>query len=166
MYVLGIETSCDETSCAIVKNRMIISNATISSLRFHRKYGGIIPEIATRNHVKVIDKVLSLAVSRSGIDLKKLSLIGVTYRPGLKGALMVGLNFAKALSLALDKPFAAIDHLRSHLFAPFLDNNLRIPFPFLGLVVSGGHTELILVKDFNKTKVLGETRDDAAGEVF
>ncbi len=166
MYILGIETSCDETSCAVLKNRKMLANITVSSLSFHKKYGGIIPEIATRNHLRVIDKVLKLAVERSGVDLKKIQIIGVTHRPGLIGALVVGLNFAKALSLALDKPFLAVNHLHSHLFASFLDNNLKIPFPFLGLVVSGGHTELFSVKDFDNMKVIGRTRDDAAGEVF
>jgi len=166
MYVLGIETSCDETACAILKNRKILSNVTFSSLRFHKRYGGIVPEIATRNHLKVINKVLTITIKEANIPLKKIDVIGVTFKPGLVGALVVGLNFAKALALALDKPFLGINHLYAHLFAPFLDNRLTIPFPFIGLVVSGGHTEIFLVNDFDYIKTVGKTRDDAAGEVF
>lgn len=166
MYILGIETSCDETSCAVVKRRKILSNITFSSLRFHKKYGGIIPEIATRNHLKVIDKVLSFALLKAGVSLKQIDAIGVTHRPGLLGALVVGVNFAKAISLSLDKPLLGINHLHAHLFAPFLNNRLTFPFPFIGLIVSGGHTQLALVNDFDDIKVVGETRDDAAGEIF
>ena len=166
MYVLGIETSCDETSCAIVERRKVFSNVVISSLKFHKKYGGIIPEIATRNHVKVIDKVLKEAVMRAHLRLDRISAIGVTYKPGLIGALVVGINFSKALALALNKPLMGINHLYAHLFAPFLNNNINIPFPFLGLIVSGGHTELFVVKDFDRITSIGKTRDDAAGEVM
>ncbi len=166
MYVLGIETSCDETSCAIVKGRNVLSNVTVSSLRLHKKYGGIIPEIATRNHTKVIDKVFKQAVLKARLNLKDVSAIGVTYKPGLVGALVVGLNFSKAVSLALNKPLVGVNHLYAHLFAPFLNNDTEIPFPFLGLVVSGGHTEMFIVKDFDRIKSIGATRDDAAGEAF
>ena len=166
MYTLGIETSCDETSCAVLKNYHVLSNVTISSLREHKKYGGVIPEIATRAHLKNIDKVLTQALDEAKVNLKKIDLIAVTHKPGLIGALVVGINFAKTLSLALDKPLIGVNHLFAHLFAPFLDNKERIEFPFLGLVVSGGHTEIYHVRDFDKITILGQTRDDACGEAF
>ncbi|MCQ9205172.1 MAG: tRNA (adenosine(37)-N6)-threonylcarbamoyltransferase complex transferase subunit TsaD [Omnitrophica bacterium] len=166
MYTLGIETSCDETSCAILEKRKVLSNITISSLKEHKKYGGVVPEIATRAHLKNIDKVLELSQRKAGILLKKIDLISVTYKPGLFGALVVGLNFAKALSLAINRPFVGVNHLHAHLFAPFLNQKRRIKFPFLGLVVSGGHTGIYRVDDFDKIKILGQTRDDACGEVF
>jgi N6-L-threonylcarbamoyladenine synthase len=166
MYALGIETSCDETSVAVVKQRTVLANVTVSSLDLHKKYGGIIPEIATRNHLQFIDSVTKKALIQAGIGWDKIKIIGVTYRPGLIGSLLVGLNFAKALSLASAKPFLAINHLQAHVFAPFLDNNQPFPFPFLGLIVSGGHTQLVLVKDFDNIEKVASTRDDAAGEVF
>ncbi|MCP4653033.1 MAG: tRNA (adenosine(37)-N6)-threonylcarbamoyltransferase complex transferase subunit TsaD [Candidatus Omnitrophica bacterium] len=166
MYTLGIETSCDETSCAVLKNYKVLSNVTISSLRQHKKYGGIIPEIATRAHLKNIDKVFNAALSEAKISLHRISVIAVTHKPGLIGSLVVGINFAKALSLALGKPLIGVNHLHAHLFAPFLNYPAKIKFPFLGLVVSGGHTEIYRVDDFNKMKIIGQTRDDACGEVF
>ena len=166
MHALGIETSCDETSCAIVKGRKVVANFTVSSLRYHKRYGGIVPEIATRNHLKFIDKVSLLAIRKAKIDFKDIKVIGATYKPGLLGALLVGVNFAKALSLALGKPFLGINHLHAHLFSPFLDNRIPFPFPFIGLVASGGHTEIFLVKDFTQIKLLGRTTDDACGEAF
>ena len=166
MYVLGIETSCDETSCAIVKGRKVLSNVTVSSLKYHKKYGGIIPEIATRNHLKFIEKVFKIALSKAKVNIKDIEVIGVTYRPGLLGALVVGLNFAKAVSSALAKPFLGINHLHAHLFSPFLDNNSPILFPFIGLLASGGHTDIFLVEDYDKIKTVGTTRDDACGEAF
>lgn len=166
MYTLGIETSCDETSCAVLKNYKVLSNITISSLKEHKKYGGIIPEIASRCHLKNIDKVLDIALEKANISLKDLDLIAVTYKPGLIGSLIVGLNFAKALSLSLNKPFIGVNHLYAHLFAPFLDKREKIRFPFLGLIVSGGHTQIMLIEDFDRIKILGETRDDACGEVL
>jgi N6-L-threonylcarbamoyladenine synthase len=166
MYTLGIETSCDETSCAILKNYNVLSNITLSSLREHKKYGGVIPEIASRAHLKNIDKVLKLTQEKSGISLEKIELIAVTSRPGLIGALLVGLNFAKALSLALKIPFIGINHLHAHLFAPFLNGQAKVQFPLLGAVISGGHTEFYLVNDFDKIKTIGRACDDACGEVF
>jgi N6-L-threonylcarbamoyladenine synthase len=166
MHILGIETSCDETSCAVLKNYRVLSNVTISSLKEHAKYGGVVPEIATRAHLKSIDKVLDVALAEAKVSLKKIDLIAVTYKPGLVGALLIGLNFAKSLSLSLAKPFIGVNHLYAHLFAPFLDCQNKIKFPFLGLVVSGGHTEIYRVDDFDKIKMLGQTRDDACGEVF
>ena len=166
MYTLGIETSCDETSCAVLKNYKVLSNVTISSLKEHKKYGGVVPEIATRAHLKNIDKVFKAALEQAGVSLKKISLLAVTHKPGLIGALVVGLNFAKSLSIAADKPFIGVNHLHAHIFAPFLNSRHKLRFPFLGLVVSGGHTEIYRVDDFNKIKLLGETRDDACGEVY
>src|SRR3989338_4736416 len=166
MYTLGIETSCDETSCAVLKGYKVLANVTLSSLREHKKYGGVIPEIATRAHLNNIDKVTRLALEDAGIALKKIGLISVTAKPGLIGALVVGLNFSKALSLALEKPFIGVDHLLAHLFAPFLDNQQALEFPFLGLVISGGHTQIYRIDDFDRVKIIGSTRDDACGEVF
>ncbi len=166
MYALGIESSCDDTSVAIVDKRRVLSNIVVSSLRFHKIYGGIVPEIATRNHLKFIDKVLNTSIKEANIDLRKIGVIGFTYTPGLTGALVVGVNFAKALSLVLSKPLVGVNHLYAHLYAPFLNNNINFPFPFIGLVVSGGHTGLFLVRDFDRVKCIGRTRDDAAGEVF
>jgi N6-L-threonylcarbamoyladenine synthase len=166
MYTLGIETSCDETSCAVLKNYQVLSNITISSLREHKVYGGVVPEIATRAHLKNIDKVLNAALSKAKVSLGEIGLIAVTHRPGLIGALVVGINFAKALALALGNPFIGVNHLQAHLFAPFLNGAEKLKFPFLGVVVSGGHTEFYRVDDFNRLKLLGRTLDDACGEVF
>ncbi|OQX80293.1 MAG: tRNA (adenosine(37)-N6)-threonylcarbamoyltransferase complex transferase subunit TsaD [Candidatus Omnitrophica bacterium 4484_70.1] len=166
MYALGIETSCDETSVGIVNKNKVLANITISSLKYHKKYGGIVPEIAHRNHLRFIEKVTYIALKKAKITLDDVAVIGVTSFPGLVGALLVGVSFAKGLSLALKKPFLGINHLYAHLFSPFLDKKERIPFPFIGLVVSGGHTEIFLVRDFDKIRVVGKTRDDACGEVF
>lgn len=166
MYILGIETSCDDTSCSILRNREILSNITISSLREHRKYGGIVPEIAHRNHLKVIGHVLKVALEKAGISLKDISLIGVTNYPGLKGALLVGVNFAKGLAFSLDIPLIGINHLHAHLFANFVGNKYRIKFPFIGVVISGGHTEIMVVNDFDDIETVIRTVDDACGEAF
>lgn len=166
MYTLGIETSCDETSCAVLKNYEVLSNVTISSLKEHKKYGGVIPEIATRAHLKNIDKVFTIALKEAGVSLRKIDLIAVTHKPGLIGALVVGLNFAKALCLSLNKPLIGVNHLYAHIFSCFLNGKEKIGFPFLGVVVSGGHTEIYYVDDFDKIKLLGQTLDDACGEVF
>jgi N6-L-threonylcarbamoyladenine synthase len=166
MYTLGIETSCDETSCAVLRDLQVLANVTISSLNQHKKYGGVVPEVATRAHLKNIDKVFLAALRGAKINLKKIDLFAVTYKPGLIGALVVGLNFAKALSLALNRPLVGVDHLRAHLFAVFLDNAQKIKFPFIGLVVSGGHTDIYLVRDFDRFKLIGSTCDDACGESY
>jgi len=166
MYTLGIETSCDETSCAVLKGYNVLSNVTISSLKEHAKYGGVVPEIATRAHLKNIDKVFTEALRISKVSLKDISLIAATYKPGLMGSLVVGVNFAKALALSLNKPFLGINHLHAHIFAPFLNRREKLEFPLLGFIVSGGHTEIYYVSDFNRIKLLGQTDDDACGEVF
>ncbi|MCM8786816.1 MAG: tRNA (adenosine(37)-N6)-threonylcarbamoyltransferase complex transferase subunit TsaD [Candidatus Omnitrophica bacterium] len=166
MYILGVETSCDETSCAILKNFNVLSSITISSLKEHKKYGGIVPEIASRYHIKNIDKVLDIAIKEARIRLCDIGLIAVTYTPGLIGALAVGVSFAKALAFSLNRPFIGVNHLYAHLFAPFLNLKSRIDFPFLGVVVSGGHTKIYYVKDFDCIETVGQTLDDACGEVF
>lgn len=171
MYVLGIETSCDETAAAVVADgARVLSNVISSTLALHKKYGGVVPEIAARGHLEAIDIVVKEALKKSRIKLKDIGLIGVTRQPGLPGALLVGNTFADALSFALKRPLIAVDHTLAHLYSPFLESGLhgkRVPrFPFVGLVVSGGHTSLIYFKSFRQFKVLGVTLDDAAGEAF
>ncbi|RKY28486.1 MAG: tRNA (adenosine(37)-N6)-threonylcarbamoyltransferase complex transferase subunit TsaD [Candidatus Omnitrophota bacterium] len=165
MYTLGIETSCDETSVAIVNRRKVLSCETASSLNFHKKYGGIIPEIASRKHLKFIGKVTQSSLRKANIELKKIKLVSVTQGPGLIGSLLVGVSFAKALAFSLGIPLLGVNHLFAHLFSPFL-NRRKLNFPFIGLVASGGHTEIYRVSDFDRIKVLGKTKDDAAGEVL
>jgi N6-L-threonylcarbamoyladenine synthase len=166
MYVLGIETSCDETSVAVVKSgRHVLSNAVSSSLRLHSRYGGVIPEIASRMQLETISHVAESALSDSGVTLKKINLVAVTDSPGLPGSLLVGIAFAKNLSLALNVPLVAVNHVLSHIYANFLDN-IPVKLPFVALVVSGGHTSLFYVKSFDRIETLGETQDDACGEAF
>ena len=166
MNVLGIETSCDETSAAIVKDgRKILSNVVSSSLSFHTKYGGIVPEIASRMQLETITEVAEAAVKGARINLKDIDLVSVTSGPGLLGSLLVGISFAKAASFSLGIPFLGVNHVYSHIYANFL-NASGVKLPFVGLVVSGGHTSLFYVRDFDKIKVLGQTQDDACGEAF
>jgi len=170
MQILAIETSCDETSAAVVENgSKILSNVVASQVEFHRKYGGIVPEVASRKHIEVIAAVVNQALADAKISLKKIDAVAATYGPGLVGSLIVGLNYAKAIAYALKKPFIAVNHIEGHIYANFLVPNPKslVPeFPFVCLVVSGGHTQLILVKDHGKYETLGRTRDDAAGEAF
>lgn len=166
MYVLGIETSCDETSAAVVKNgRKILSCVVSSSLKFHKKYGGVVPEIASRMQLETITQVTDTAVKEAGVRLKDIDLVSVTSGPGLLGSLLVGISFAKAISISLGIPLLGVDHIYSHIYANFL-NGAKIKLPFIGLVVSGGHTSLFYVKDFKKIETLGQTLDDACGEAF
>ncbi|MFZ2938163.1 MAG: tRNA (adenosine(37)-N6)-threonylcarbamoyltransferase complex transferase subunit TsaD [Candidatus Omnitrophota bacterium] len=166
MYVLGIESSCDETSIAIVENgRRILSCETNSSLNKHKKFGGIVPEIASRMQLETIACAADLAVKEAGIKLKDIKLVAFTDEPGLPGSLLVGTSFAKALSFSLKIPIFGVNHLHSHIYASFLDT-AEIAKPFVSLIVSGGHTTLFYVEDFNKIKVLGSTQDDACGEAF
>ena len=166
MYVLGIETSCDETAASIVKDgRRVLSNVVSSSLKEHKKYGGVVPEIASRMHVESITRVTDCAIKEAKIKLKNINLVGVTCGPGLAGSLLVGISFAKSISLALGISLLGVSHLASHIYANFL-NAQRISFPFVALIVSGGHTTLFYVKDFDKIDVLGATCDDACGEAF
>lgn len=166
MYVLGIETSCDETAASIVKNgNIILSNIVASSLKEHKKYGGIIPEVAFRMQLETIAGVADCAVKEAGIRLKDTDLITVTSGPGLLGSLLVGVSFAKAASFGLGVSLLGVNHLHSHIYAPFLGKIKARP-PFIALVVSGGHTSLFYVKDFDKIESLGATSDDACGEAF
>lgn len=167
MHVLGIETSCDETAASVVRDgRSIYSNIVASSLEFHKKYGGVIPEIAFRMHLDTINCVVENALSKAKVKLKDIRLIAVTEGPGLAGSLLVGTCFAKSMGLALGIPLIGINHLLAHIYSVFLDGKKSIPFPFIGLVVSGGHTSSFYLKDFDKIELLGSTLDDACGEAF
>lgn len=166
MYVLGIETSCDETAVSVVeKGRWILSNEVSSSLSFHKKYGGIIPEIASRMQLETITAVADKALKQSGLKLGGIGLISVTSGPGLVGSLLVGISFAKALSLSRRLPLVGVNHVHSHIYANFL-NGAPVELPFVALVVSGGHTSLFYVRDFDRIELMGQTRDDACGEAF
>lgn len=166
MIVLSIETSCDETSVAIVKNgREILSNKIFSQINIHNEFGGVVPEVASRKHLEVINIVLDEALNEAGITLKDVDLIAATYGPGLVGALLVGLQYAKGLSYALDKDFIGVNHIEGHISSCFLEHKDLVP-PFMSLVVSGGHTMLLNVLDYGVYEKIAETRDDAIGEVF
>ena len=164
--ILGIETTCDETSVAIVENgEKILSNIIASQIRIHQEYGGVVPEIASREHMKNILITCAEALKKAGIQLKEIDGIAIANGPGLKGSLLVGLSFAKAVSFALDKPLIGVNHIEGHIYANFLVHR-NIKVPFISLIVSGGHTSLILVNEIGQHELLGATRDDAAGEVF
>lgn len=165
MIILGIDTSCDDTSVAILENRKILSNIVSSQIKFHSKYGGIVPEIASRKHIEWIWDVTERALNEAKVKLNDVDLISVCHGPGLIGSLLVGLCFAKALSYASHKPLIGVNHLEGHIQAIFLEEKFP-EFPFLTLIVSGGHTSLYRVDDFGKYKELGRTRDDAAGEAY
>jgi len=165
-YTLGIETSCDETAVAVVADgRKVLSNIVFSQAKLHSKYGGVVPEIASRNHLKKIMFVLEEALEQSGVPLERIDLVGATYGPGLVGCLLVGLSMAKGIAYARDIPFVGVNHLEGHIFAHYIENPDASP-PFLALIVSGGHTNLVYVKQYGQYEPLGETRDDAAGEGF
>ena len=167
MLVLGIETSCDDTAAAVVRDaRYVLSNVATNQDAFHAKYGGIVPEIASRRHVSVLSAAVEDALERAGIGFDDLDGIAVTAGPGLIGSLVVGVATAKALAFATAKPLYAVNHLHGHLFAPFLDVELEPPYPFLALLVSGGHSQLVAVESATRLEVIGKTRDDAAGEAF
>lgn len=166
MFVLGIETSCDETSVSVVKDgSKILSNEISSSEKFHKKYGGVIPEIASRMQLETIASVADSALKDSQVGLGEIELISVTSGPGLLGSLLIGISFAKAISLSLNIPLLGVNHIYSHIYANFL-NKVAVKLPFAALVVSGGHTSLFYVKDFDKIETLGQTQDDACGEAF
>jgi N6-L-threonylcarbamoyladenine synthase len=166
MRILGIESSCDDCAAAVMADgRKILSHAIHSQIATHRPYGGVVPELASRDHLKKIVPVLEKAMQDARLDWKDLDGIAVTYGPGLIGSLLVGLSAAKALSFALEIPFCGINHLEGHLFAVFLEDPAPA-FPFVGMIVSGGHTSLYHVKGFDNRSLLGQTRDDAAGEAF
>lgn len=164
--VLALETSCDETSAAVVADgRVILSNVISSQVQEHQKFGGVVPEIASRKHIEQVIPVVDQALREAGVKLSDMDAIGVTYGPGLVGALLVGVAAAKALSFAANKPLIGVNHLEGHIFANFLAHPELKP-PFVSLVVSGGHTSLVRVIDYNSLELLGQTRDDAAGEAF
>jgi len=164
--ILGIESSCDETSVAIVKNgRECLTNIIYSQIEIHQPYGGVVPEVASRNHIKMIDIIVEKALIESGIALRDVDAIAVTYGPGLIGSLLVGLSYAKSVAYSLNKPLIGVNHIEGHICANYINNDHVKP-PFITLVASGGHTNIILVKDYGAYEVLGQTRDDAAGEAF
>lgn len=166
IYILAIETSCDETSVSILKNTKVLSNI-ISSQKIHSLFGGVVPELASREHEKLIIPVVEKALLDSKIPLQKISAIAYTRGPGLMGALLVGTSFAKSLSLSLDIPLVEVNHMQAHILSVFIDDNEKKPeFPFLALTVSGGHTQLVLVKNYLDFVQIGTTLDDAAGEAF
>ena len=166
ILTIGIESSCDETSVAVVKNgREVLSNVIATQIDIHKKYGGVVPEIASRNHVENITYVVEEALQKSGVTLDDIDAICCTYGPGLVGALLVGLSTAKAMAYALNKPFVGVHHIEGHIAANYITHKELEP-PYLCLVVSGGHSHLVHVKDYTKFEVLGKTRDDAVGEAF
>ena len=165
IYVLGIETSCDETAAAIVKNGTeIVSNVVASQIESHKRFGGVVPEIASRHHVEQITIVLEEALHQANMSFSDLDAIAVTEGPGLVGALLIGVNAAKALAFAHNLPLVGVHHIAGHIYANRLVTEMK--FPLLSLVVSGGHTELIYMKEHGVFEVIGETRDDAAGEAY
>lgn len=167
MLTLGIETSCDETGVSITDGRKVLSNIVSSSVHLHKRYGGVVPEIASRFHVEYIIEALSKALDGSGRKLGDIKLIAVTSGPGLVGALLTGISLAKSLSYCLKVPLIGVNHILAHLYSAFLnDEKDRPEFPFIGLVVSGGHTALFLCGGIDRQELLGQTQDDAVGEAF
>lgn len=164
--ILAIESSCDETAAAVVKNgREVLSNVISSQIELHKLYGGVVPEIASRKHIEKINQVIEEALSEAKMTLDDIDAIGVTYGPGLVGALLVGVAEAKAIAYAKKLPLVGVHHIEGHISANFIENKELEP-PFICLVVSGGHTHLVCVKDYGKYEIIGRTRDDAAGEAF
>jgi N6-L-threonylcarbamoyladenine synthase len=165
LIVLGIESSCDETAAAVVENGKMRSNVIASQVKFHSPYGGVVPEIASRKHIEAIVPVIKQALSDAGLEMKDIQGIAVTRGPGLVGSLLIGLSTAKALAYALDIPLVGVNHLEGHIAAIFLDERAPV-FPFAALIVSGGHTNIYRVNSYQDFYLLGQTRDDAAGEAF
>ncbi|GAA0693399.1 MULTISPECIES: tRNA (adenosine(37)-N6)-threonylcarbamoyltransferase complex transferase subunit TsaD [Clostridium] len=164
--ILGIESSCDETAAAVVRNgRELLSNVISSQIDTHTKFGGVVPEVASRKHIEVVNSVVEEALEKSGMTLDDIDAIGVTYGPGLVGALLVGLQYAKGLSYSTNKPLIGVNHIEGHISANFIEHKELQP-PFVCLVVSGGHTFIVNMEDYGKFEVLGQTRDDAAGEAY
>lgn len=164
--ILAIESSCDETAASVVKNgREVLSNVISSQIALHTQFGGVVPEIASRKHIEKINQVVTQALEDAKVTLADVDAIGVTYGPGLVGALLVGVAEAKAIAFAAKKPLVGVHHIEGHVSANFLENPDLEP-PFVCLVVSGGHTHLVVVRDYGKYEILGRTRDDAAGEAF
>ena len=166
VFILAIESSCDETAAAVVKNgREVLSNVISSQIDLHTLYGGVVPEIASRKHIDKINQVVEQALNDASVAWDDITAIAVTYGPGLVGALLVGVSFAKALAFALKKPLIGVHHIEGHISANYIENKELEP-PFMCLVVSGGHSHLVKVKDYGEYEILGRTRDDAAGEAF
>lgn len=166
VLILAIESSCDETAAAVVKNgREVLSNVISSQIELHKLYGGVVPEIASRKHIEKINQVIEEALEEANVTLDDVDAIGVTYGPGLVGALLVGVAEAKAIAYAKRKPLIGVHHIEGHISANFIENKELEP-PFICLVVSGGHTHLVCVKDYGEYEIIGRTRDDAAGEAF
>lgn len=166
IYILGIESSCDETSASVVKNgREVLTNIISSQVPIHEKFGGVVPEIASRNHVEAISNVTKKALKEANIKLEDIDAISCTYGPGLVGALLVGVSYSKALSYAAKKPLIATNHIEGHIAANYITNKELKP-PFVCVIISGGHTHLVHIKDYKNFEILGKTRDDAIGEAF
>ena len=166
VLILAVETSCDETAAAVVRNgREVLSNVIYSQIDLHTLYGGVVPEIASRKHIEKINPVIRKALSDADVSLPDITAVAVTYGPGLVGALLVGVSAAKAIAFAADKPLVGVHHIEGHICANYIENKELEP-PFLCLVVSGGHSHLVMVKDYGVYEILGRTRDDAAGEAF
>lgn len=166
MLILGIETSCDETAASVVKDgRNVLSNVISTQIDIHKLYGGVVPEVASRKHLEAINAVIDEALSKACVTIDDIDAIAVTYAPGLVGALLVGVSAAKAISYATNKPLIPVHHIRAHICANYIEHNELEP-PFVSLVCSGGHSHIIYVKSYNDYEILGQTRDDAAGEAF
>lgn len=164
--ILAIESSCDETSAAVVKDgREVLSNIIATQIDTHTKFGGVVPEVASRMHIESVDAVVKEALNKAGVTMDDIDAVGVTYGPGLVGALLVGLQYAKGLAYASKKPLIGVNHIEGHICANYIQHKDLKP-PFVSLVVSGGHTFIVHVKDYDKYEVIGQTRDDAAGEAF
>ena len=164
--LLAIETSCDDTAAAVLDGRKVLSNCVANQNFIHKTYGGVVPELASRAHQSKIVPVISQALAEANIDKKQLTAIAYTQGPGLLGSLLVGGSFAKSMALALDLPLIPVNHMHAHLLVHFIDGNLAPEFPFLGITISGGHTQLILVKSYFNFELIGTTLDDAIGEAF
>ena len=166
VYILAIESSCDETAAAVVKNgRQVLSNVISSQIALHTLYGGVVPEIASRKHIEKINQVVEAALEEAHMALEEMTAVAVTYGPGLVGALLVGVAEAKAIAYGAGKPLVGVHHIEGHVSANFIEHPDLEP-PFVCLIVSGGHTHLVVVKDYGEFEILGRTRDDAAGEAF
>lgn len=167
MLVLGIETTCDETACAVVKDgKLILSNVVASQIDLHQEYGGVVPELACRRHIDLIMPVVHQALQEAKCQLSDVDLIALAHGPGLIGALLIGLNTAKSLSLALQKPFIGVNHIEAHLYAALMSHHAPVECPCLGVILSGGHTALVLMKELGEYELIGQTVDDAIGEAF
>lgn len=166
IYILAIESSCDETAAAVVKNgREVLSNIIFSQIELHKLYGGVVPEIASRKHIEKINQVIEEALAKAQMSLRDMDAVAVTYGPGLVGPLLVGVSAANAICFATGLPLIGVHHIEGHINANYIENRELEP-PFIALVVSGGHTHLLVVKDYGEYEVIGRTRDDAAGEAF